>query len=389
MSSKNYSELLRTLNPNEKSVMYMTKLGIPDEDIGRRFDRSKVWVQLQRSNAHRKLEFPESMHWARRKEILERDVYRLIPKSLDDWLEEGLEEEEEIEEIKEEIKEEVKAEEPPEEEPEVVTGDVIEEHPLSAPPETSDRRPLLVFAILLGLCILGVWGFRAYQNRPIPTAVIVPTVVFTDVPATSLPLPTATTVSTPTYAATETQTSTVVPPSPTATVFVPPADGILYQDNFDNGISPGWVYSANWITANGKLTLINSGGAYEWIRIEEPWRNYIVTVDVSFPESNALGNAVVFARGLGASIRTTWDVFFTSGDRIPLTESYDIPYKFNYVVEVTVSGDNYTLRVDGTEYQTINTQFGGDTGGISLGVSCNTEIVPCPSFDNLKVTYLP
>lgn len=49
--------------------------------------------------------------------------------------------------------------------------------------------------------------------------------------------------------------------------------------------------------------------------------------------------------------------------------------------------NDYTLRVDGREVQKIS-MSGNDSGGISLGIYCYQDL-GCPSFDDVKVTYLP
>lgn len=66
-------------------------------------------------------------------------------------------------------------------------------------------------------------------------------------------------------------------------------------------------------------------------------------------------------------------------------ENEDFKFTSGSTMELQVEGDTYTLRVNGRAIQTI-TIAGYSSGGISLGLACTYN---CPSFDNVKVIYLP
>lgn len=216
------------------------------------------------------------------------------------------------------------------------------------------------------------------------------------------PLPTYTPQSTYTPFPTLLPTETPIP-APTATLFVPPADGILFQDNFDNGISPEWtIYSGSWLVSNGELTMLgDEGDYYEWIGLNRPeWKNYMLSLKITIPyqysasqeyPAIAVRNNGAGANYLGVPINSRSKIYwaFIGTDQFDTEsiagENNDYGFESGSIVEIEVRGDNYALRVNGREIQKI-TIGGYSSGGISLGIMCYDD---CPSFDNIKVTYLP
>jgi hypothetical protein len=241
--------------------------------------------------------------------------------------------------------------------------------------------------------------------------VVIPSSIPQGIPATPSLVPvninTAIAVLTDTPNPTFTAVVKTVPP-PTNTAFVPPADGILFQDNFENGLSQDWhIYTGKWIVANGKLTKLQGepySNLYDWIGLEKPeWKNYIFSLTINEP--NPATEEVPIA--LAVRTNTTelqyigieldfWPWIYLSLISDDNTKSFPIagqnkdfsfPIGTDVPVEIEVRDNTYTLRVIGRDVQTV-TMPGYDSGGIKLGLDC-TGFTGCPSFDNVKLTYLP
>lgn len=270
----------------------------------------------------------------------------------------------------------------------------------------------IIGAVITGL-IAGYFVLRAEQAKreaQATSTVLAQEVISGNSTQASLIQTVEAPTSTPVAAQMASFTKTPLPtdtavPSPTFTPFVPPADGILFQDNFDGGPGPEWVQqSGNWIVADGKLTVtghVNLDSFYEWIVLKKPeWRNYSLTVDVIFPQSNTRGDVAFAVRNntsqplLGAVINTLGDIYFAIigwnwEETFPMYGRSDLPDGFSFNVQLEVQGNTYILRVNGTEAQRV-TMEGYDSGGISLGMDCTMDTYPsCPAYDNVKITYLP
>ena len=204
----------------------------------------------------------------------------------------------------------------------------------------------------------------------------------------------------PTLTFTPPPTNTNVP-SPTATIFVPPADGILFEDNFDSGMSPDWVTEfGTWLVANGELTLLYEqefNNPYRWIALRKPdWKNYNLSLNATYIKGTATGQVIIVRNNkkadLGVIITSSGNIYFAIVGKdyshsTPIAgnnEGVTMPTGSN--IEIEARDNIYTLKLSGREIQSI-TMSGYDTGGISLGVSCSWK--ECPKFDNIKVTYLP
>lgn len=295
--------------------------------------------------------------------------------------------------------------------------DNLERFPLP-PRVTEEAIPLprrrsilpLFLALLIPLALyLGVlYGRRQGEPQVIvitataplssPTAPVSPTV------AVPVVLPSDTSIPPEIPTETPTQTSVVEPTASetlTSVPFVPPADGILFQDNFDESMSPEWnTFGNGWFISGGKLTKLTTSdtSAYQWIALNNPeWKNYILSVDISKPRDDdvviAVRNNTSKSQLIGAEVNTYevinlvlisnfyYDNTFIAGD----SETY---VQSDLNVQIEVQGDIYILRGDGREIQRI-TLAGYDSGGISLGVKCQIDDFGCTTFDNVKVTYLP
>ena len=297
---------INSLTKNEMTVLYYKCKGLNHEQIRIRLGYSKDWVQLQMSTVYSKLGFEKSMHWTKRRDILKNEICPRLPKSIDDW--------QPLKEITEEIREE------PMPDPEMMALVVYdemeiekEENKALIPPKPI--KPIVIideekkdkwknfrrifFAVVSLIVLLGVAYFTYGLNRGATPAPQIVVITATFPPITDTPLPTATSVIptdtlVPTDIPTPVPTNTLIP-----TVFAPPADGILFQDDFKSGDLSAWTqYGSQWIVSNGKLTMLaNDVNSYSWIGLERPeWKNYILSVDITIPyQGSAAQTRVVVA----------------------------------------------------------------------------------------------
>jgi hypothetical protein len=266
---------------------------------------------------------------------------------------------------------------------------------------------MVISAIALLVSVVGlIWAVRnpntVVQVFQVLSGDATPTPIVITLPANTA-MPTYTPLPTYTSFPTLEPTKTAIPTS-TATLFVPPADGILFQDTFDSDKNPEWnVYSGKWLVANGELTLLaDDEDSYKWIALRKPeWKNYILSLNINIPfqGSAAQSHVAVAVRNegsqpsyLGVTIETIlnnvyWAFIEGYSDTAIAGENRDSEFISGSNMELAVQNDTYTLRVNGREIQKI-TMSGYNSGGISLGIYCYTSL-GCPSFDNVKVTYLP
>lgn len=212
MSNESIEENLRSLTPNELTVLKLKCQDLKYAAIAERLGYSVEWVQFQMSSAYKKLGFSKDMHHTQRKKILEDEI---CPKL-------------------EEIKEETTEEPVPEPEPEMLAlvlyddqdgGDnwdetgIQEVPPAIVIPPPPRRRRLwgLLILVLLGCLGIGVGGYLLGRgNIPIPFLdTATPTITYTP---TLTPTFTPTETFTPTLTPTDTLTPTeTLTPTPTQT----------------------------------------------------------------------------------------------------------------------------------------------------------------------------
>jgi hypothetical protein len=268
-------------------------------------------------------------------------------------------------------------------------------------------RAILLVGLLILCLVGGVLGYGGYRYGV--SQVMSPVVAITVVQAVTeimpTPIPSETPVPTLTFTPLPTLSPTTPPTvTPSPTEFVPPENGILFEDNFDSGDLSAWKQvSGEWIVSNGQLTVLPSeSDSYRWIALVRPeWRNYILSVTVyqPFQGSAAQEDVLVTVRNntsqenyLGVPADYFGNVYWAfigEGyfDKEPIAgENGDFDFETGSTMELEVLDDTYTLRINGREIQKI-TMSGYNSGGISLGTECNRS--PCGSFDNVKVTYLP
>jgi hypothetical protein len=237
-----------------------------------------------------------------------------------------------------------------------------------------------------------------FYNPTTPTPQVV---VITQAAPTLPPLPTYT----PYPTNMPLQTNMPIP-TVTATTFVPPANGILFQDNFENGLGLWNKYTGSWVITNGKLSKLTENpysSLYEWIGIEQPaWKNYIVSLSIEELKSNSyppiaivVRQNIAEAKYIGAEL-DFWPWIYLSvisndySESTPIAgknKNFTFPTGTEVLVEIEAKDDNYTLRVNGQQLQSVSIQ-GYDSPEIRIGLHC-ADYPGCPTFDNFKVTYLP
>jgi hypothetical protein len=262
---------------------------------------------------------------------------------------------------------------------------------------------LLVVVALIGLAGVVYWATHR-PSVPKPTPVVATATMPKSRPTpTSFPTQPQLPTSIPPTEVPQLPTSTVPPPT---AVFVPPANGILFQDNFNNGISSEWKSSStDWIVSNGQLTLSTNAAfnhQYNWMILDHPeWKNYTLSLDVTLTTGSlsAFGSVPIAVRwgSQGKSIGVLIDqgsniywAYLGSSDAdssaiAGRNHNFYFPQNKNHV-DITVQGNNYAVQVNGKTIQSVSV-LGYDSGGIALGTEC--EYIECPRFGNVKVTYLP
>lgn len=219
MNDQPIEEKLRKLTFNEVTVLYWKCQGLKYEQIKLRVDYSVDWVQLQMSNVYAKLGFSKEMHWAKRVEILDKEVCPALneilggkPPKPDEWPPDIEKPEPNPETYPLIIYDEIRPEEP-----EPSNLEVFQPTPITViPRQRVNWRPSLLLIILTGIICMVLGFLLGQRNIPIPfLATATPTITYT-------PSQTPTFTPTETYTPTITSTSTLTPtktltPAPTLT----------------------------------------------------------------------------------------------------------------------------------------------------------------------------
>lgn len=403
------SDALNTLTKNEITVLYWKCKGLKYNQIAIKLGYSMDWVQLHMSNVYKKLGFQKQMHWTKRVEILEKEICPLLPKEIDRW----------------KPTEEIPSLEPtsqPRADPEMLALILYDEKQLEevrnvsiTPPQKEVivigeptggvklfRRILFAIVSILIVLAVGYVAFRAGRGAtPAPKIIVVTASPF---PATETPLATETQIFTetplPTFTFTPLPTNT---PLATEIPFVPPEDGVLFEDDFDDGDLSAWTQiSGQWLVSDGKLTKLIADDFnydYQWITLKRPeWKNYILSLDIFKPSNNAVAIAIrddfsTQPIGLEIGWGDTVNLVLLTNNSLDNTEiagrsGETISGYTNTNIQLEVQGDTYVFRLNGREVQRV-TLPGNKSGGISIGDFCTTDDYGCAKFDNVKVTYLP
>jgi hypothetical protein len=222
----------------------------------------------------------------------------------------------------------------------------------------------IVAALILGICGL-IAAFPAFAPLFIrPTAKpIVAAVTETRQSNMSSSTP-VTSPTQPIYITSEIQPTytpyaTYTPaPLPTPTAFVPPADGILFQDNFDNGFNSDWKLDNAWIIADGALSRTSTNiDSYSWATLNEPaWKNYIVSVKINIPFMGSAAQSAVAvavrvngqAKYLGVEIPAfTGNALSFIGnsehDTVAVAQSRVFDFESGSTLEIEANGNNFIV----------------------------------------------
>lgn len=249
---------------------------------------------------------------------------------------------------------------------------------------------LAAIATILTLCVAVVALVPAFGAWLFPHLSVTSTV--SPSPTTNIA------IQTPQQVPTSTSISLAnISPSSTPTLVVPP-NGILFQDNFNNGISPEWQgLNEHWMTGNGALTLVATDDIqrrYIWLNVgNDSWHDYRIEFDIV---DLGYGAIIVGVRNRSVFFSVD-DAFWACWTKEVLESAYYHPescletphqaiaWSSSAGLELDVSGNEYVSSFDGKEFQRM-TLTGLGNGGVSLGVYCDGN---CPHIDNFKVTFLP
>ena len=268
---------------------------------------------------------------------------------------------------------------------EVFEGEIIETIPIEQPRDRETPRPkpnpfMFGFMIIALISILftGISIYnRFFGPTPIPSSIPPEQPVAQAVgPADNQSDPTITFQPSPTM--TE---------LPLAAATLPPKPAILFEDNFDQGLSEAWeVVSGNPMVVNGML----SSDQDSWIIVGDPtWENYSVEFTAE-PDINAanLGFNVIGVRVVDmdnmyayklSRYETLWSIV-KSGKWNAISESADhLRSEFpRDVIRITVNKNSITLYINSTQrFSFVDSKY--PQGRVLL------KVCPGTTIDNFKV----
>lgn len=224
----------------------------------------------------------------------------------------------------------------------------------------------------------------APTNKLLPTNTLLPT---------NSPLPTNTSLPTKT-------------PYPTNTP--KPSISLPFSDDFSSGINPPWyAYSGKWMTTSSgaTITITDNDGPTGALILDDPTlTNFRVRVNVHSPHvlSACQGDLGVVVRYqperdqnliffMNSASRFYWG--YTSslnpdfGSVLPVTDVDKGNIISDFTMELDVSGNTFTARVNGEKYDSFSLA-GYETGGVVLIPVCGC-VGSCPSFSNFSLEPLP
>lgn len=278
------------------------------------------------------------------------------------------------------------------------------------PPKRQINRTVLIVSILGGFLLIAVVVIAilisslnalnrptvaSAATQPVYEAPVIPTERPTDIviiaPPTEvviLPEPT------------ELPTSTSVPPTSTPKpqptskpTDLPPAIPLPFVDTFDSGLNSNWkVLSGDWVVSNGDLTISNKDNEWSFIALDDPrWTDYSVKVKVN--RGNYAETAVFIRYNNNQQKQLAfwgWRIntygafaYYESGYMNEVTDIATKDLPDTYTLQIDVSGNNFTARVNGIAVQTLSLT-GFPSGGVVLGLSCHND--PCASFSEFELT---
>jgi len=403
-------DTLKSLTKNEFTVLYWKSQGLKYEQIATQLDYSIDWVTLQMGNVYRKFGFKKDMHWTKRQEILEKEIYPKLPKNLEEWEFEVVPDRQ-TENVKEEpaqdpqitalvlydenkFKKE-KTEKPKKEPPIIV---IQQGHLLPSPkpdPVVVILRLVIFLIVVIGvISSVGYFAYRFGRGSIIPPNQLItatfPPVIVTQTSDVVLPTQTDAIVY---------QTGVITAPPPLAT-FIPtltstPQISLPFYDNFEIGASPNWVSitsEGTWRVINGKYTETGERD-FTWgysLIGDTSWQNYSVDVDYSFENDIYAGAAVIVRassrNNLGLAFvlenyDTSWRIWRDGQWQVLVEQS--IGYSQKGHIRIEVNGSNYLGSIDGSGQIAI-TDSSFEAGNIGLGVNCRFKEA-CPLFDNISI----
>ncbi|MFC1879100.1 hypothetical protein ACFLZW_04235 [Chloroflexota bacterium] len=400
MSYISIEEALRTLTQNEITVLYWKCRGLKYEEIGELLNYGVDWVQMHMSNTYAKLGFDSSMHWTKRAKILKETHCPTLAKIID-----RLKKQHSLKNAKDVFQ--YWPPDPPDSQPNPYALALViedENREIEYRKQYLQRRQnrsiiiratratigLGTIALIVICCIVvaaGTYWFGTNMAIPYITEIAAANASITQSPAipgepTDARPPTAAIL--PTDRPRPTSTTAPIPTS--TEPFVPPADGILFQDNFDNGLSPEWqVVSGKPAVANGHLT---SASNSSWLMVGDPrWTNYKIEFYVyDDAEPSYIG---IHAQDIGNMVALKWYFAYcewnvvADGDWLRIKDTYDDNVDFeSSMISLSVTNNTYSA-------------FGGGRSLSSFWDSTYSQgmvalkLTPYIVIDDLIITYIP
>lgn len=393
-------DILMLLSQNEATVLYWKSQGLNYVQIGNKLNFSVDWVTLQMGYVYRKLGFDKKMHWTKRAEILEKEVYPILlkliendPKKLKNF----------PMVIDVQTPEEPEKPKPPL--PKKITDIVLydekmmvkaQNYPTIKYQPSKVRRgfSLLAFSIIL-LSVITVTGFFFYRlglrsnptipsealPLPLPTLGLDPTSINTLLP-TETPIPTTAPLSTNTSSPTTTPL-----PINTTTSTITPNPNVFLFDDFRDGLDPVWaIVFGNPLIVNEQLTSSES----TMLSIGDPsWTDYQIEFDVKgmgcniVSDGDALGVRVADIDNLLLYIFSSCDaewVFVIEGKKASVPGTHTRGFSSDHVT-VRVEGNRFTVYRNSEQLVSL-IEDGFSVGYIYLRIRSKTL------YDNFKVVLL-
>ena len=254
----------------------------------------------------------------------------------------------------------------------------------------------VIIGSLVAICAgIGVWQlFPVLFPTPglttstaMPRETVIPVVLPTDTVLTSATMQAEFTSSATPMVQEDTLAASATPITPTPT----PAFVVLFEDNFDRGLSPLWqIISGNPSVVNGALT---TDGEL-WLMVgDETWKNYFVEYDTQTAycwmswDYNGVGlharnqnNMVVFYY---AQCEGAWNVVQGGNKKKIPNAEFEGPTigKIVYKMKFSVENNQYLVDIRGDTVSIFDQTF--ENGGVIIRLSEKSII------DNFRVVAIP
>jgi len=271
-------------------------------------------------------------------------------------------------------------------------------------------RRLIMLLIILSFLVFG--GLQVYSwAQGFLNNVVVPMVAQDTpevIPTQGFVQPITQPTNIPTKEAVVVPTNTAIPPTPAPTKTPSPKISLPFYDNFSNGIGSPWnVVVGKWIVTETGATISiseddNDTGSIllnDQTLTDYKLRVKVHTPHIFAPSQGQFGVVVRYSSTKDQNIilymdsnsRFRWAYIESLSDlsfyQPPVTgvEKRDLG-DTDVTVEIEVSGNTFTARVDGAKVDQFS-MAGFENGGFALVTKCGS-IGSCPSFSDLSIEQI-